>query len=738
MIRKLIESKRIYALVLFTYLAISLIMFWNVTAGITHVVPGSEDAFQSLWNLWWVPYSVFTLHQSPYHTSLLYYPIGSNLISQTMTPLSGILTAPLQLISLAFTYNFLFFASFALGGLFMFMLAFYLTKNNYASFIAGLIFAFSPMHIAHAYSQLQWGIIEFIPLYILCFILMVRTKERKYALLSGLSFVLLTFMGDIEQGIIIVLFTILSLIVLLFIDRKEILNKKTYINVGILIASILVIGSPFFAAMLPYLNSGAIGQANQLSDVAHNMLYSDTILSYLLPSYYNGIFHGISKTYYNQSYGLTYNGAQYNPNPTEKTAYLGYSILFLVIIGLYYGYKKDKLKTNYYWIIIGVLFFLLSLGPYIQLANSPTPIPSLYMLYRDIPLFNLAREPGRFDVIVTVCLAIFAAMGFDHLEKNNRSKNAFILAILFSGLILIEYNGMPLSHAFANSLVGGTSIPKAYYEIGKIQGNFSTLVLPALPDPYTTSFLYPSMATYYQTATHKPLIGGYTTRVNSSQELSLENVPLVVSASYLQSGSGLVFPYPILENYTNLTMLWLSLYNTRFVSVIRNAYSVQQQEQLLSYLVNTFGNESYQDQNTTVFTVSSTEEQHALNSTLAYTVGSWIPGFDMCSSPYVCNQTLSNMWWGNNVRGMMIYTPKSSAFRLNLTAMNYLYSSPLYVYLGNSEAGVFNVTAQPENYSIVLNLTAGFNPVAFYQQNNSSINFGLQNITISKIRNSTR
>ena len=114
-IKEYMMTKRQYLKPFLIYLLISLVMFWQITINIFgSAVNGHGDVYQSLFNLWWVPYAIFTLHQSPYFTSLLYYPIGANLITMTMTPLAGIFTAPLQLISSAFAYNVLFFSSFAL------------------------------------------------------------------------------------------------------------------------------------------------------------------------------------------------------------------------------------------------------------------------------------------------------------------------------------------------------------------------------------------------------------------------------------------------------------------------------------------------------------------------------------------------------------------------------------------------------------------------------------------------
>lgn len=736
---RLTERRKEYSVVFLVYLIISLVMFWNLTLNITsYVVNGGGDVFQSLWNLWWTPYSVFVLHQSPYTTNVIFYPVGANLVSQTMTPLAGIVSWPFQQVSMPFAYNVLFFTSFALGGLFMFLLAEHVVRSRYAAFIAGLIFAFSPMHIAQSYSHLQWTIIEFIPLFVLLFLLMLKNKKRKYAILAALSFVLLTFMGDIQQGIIAVVFAVISLVILAILDRREVLNINTAINLALLGIFVLIIGSPFFAFIIPGIRS-SLGTASQLSDIAHNMLYSDNLASFFLPSYYNGIFNGFSHAYYNQTYGLDYNGTQYKANVTEKTSYIGYSVLFLVAFGVYGVYKRhregERIREELYWAAILLVFILLSLGPVIVAYTSVTGVPALYALYRDVPLFNLVREPGRFDVIVTVALAVLAAIGFGRLEKT-RGKDALMLVILFSALILVEYNGMPLTASLANSAVRSASIPKAYHELGQSNRSFTLLVLPALPDLNTGSYLYPGMAMYYQTAAHKPLVDGYTTRMNATEELLLENVPLIVSASYLASGQNFIFPYPISENYTNLTLIWLAEYNVSFVAITRSAYTQQEQESLLSYMNRVFGSPAYQDSNVSVFSTTGAEAAGAGRSITSYIVGTWYPGYAFCASYSNCNQTFASLWWGGDVRGLNVFSPNVTKARIYIEATAYN-PGPLYVLQQGEPLTVLNLSTSINPYALNTTLARGFNEFVFYQKNGTAVqspspylNFGVRNITV--------
>ncbi len=85
-----------YLIVIFVYFVLSIIFFAPLYMNITNEAYGSGgDLYQALFFLWNTPYSI--IHgASIYYTNLLYFPIGANLAAQTIMPLAGLLSAPLD------------------------------------------------------------------------------------------------------------------------------------------------------------------------------------------------------------------------------------------------------------------------------------------------------------------------------------------------------------------------------------------------------------------------------------------------------------------------------------------------------------------------------------------------------------------------------------------------------------------------------------------------------------------
>jgi uncharacterized membrane protein YecN with MAPEG domain len=724
-----------YAMIALAYLLLSLVMFWPIILNIASTVPGTGgDTFQSMWELWWVPYSLFTLHTTPYFTNYIFAPIGADLATQTLAPIAGLVSAVFQPLGLPFAFNMIFLIGFVLSGLFAYMLAFHVTKHKYASFIAGFIYAFSPIHTIQAFGHLQFTNTEFIPLFLLFFLKMDEGKKPIYAVGAALSFLLLTFMGDIEQGLMAMLiaFFILLYFALAKSHRHRLLDKNFLLLFGEMIAVILILGAPAYLSILSLVGPGTLNQTNLQANVLYNELYSPDLLSFFVPSQLNGILSPLSSGF----------SSVFAPARSERTTYMGYTVILLVLVALVYEYK-EKFRSSSIYLILLVLFGLLSIGPYLQINGSLTAVPGLYQLYHQIPFFNVLREPGRFDIPLELFLAIFAAIGVVKLEGRYSGSAKKYLPVVITILLVIEYNSWPISQGMLKSMYTlNTTIPKAYSEIGQLQGNFSVLVLPALPNfTGSTPDLYPGLALYYQTAFKHPLVGGYATRTNASQYFSVVSIPLAASAYYLQTGQGLVYGSPVRENYTNETNLLLAAYNVGFVSVIRQAYNQSELQSLASYLDTQLGSRVYVGNDSIVFSTTSIVSK-AGSTIVEYTpvlfnnpYSVWQPGWVVCGTSSTCNSTYLNAWFGIDPAYINIYSPSVARMNISFRALAPFGVEKNYVVFNNQPVAALNLTPAMQNFTVRVALSQGINYLVFYSTNNtggSYSNIGIANITFKK------
>jgi hypothetical protein len=289
----------------------------------------------------------------------------------------------------------------------------------------------------------------------------------------------------------------------------------------------------------------------------------------------------------------------------EGISYIGYSVIFLSIVGILYYRKSKERNKVMVWFWLALIFALFSVGPLLSVYTyGLTDIPGIYVIYHYIPLFNLVREPGRFDLFVTLSLAVLSGFGIDSLFKRMKSgadgkaRNALYIALLFAAIILIEYNGMPAISS-VNSLFMNTTIPSAYNNISPIKGNYSVLMLP----DSINSTLYPAMLMYYQTTFKKPIIGAYTARTNQTEIDSVAAIPLSklgANPQILLNSSN-----STIENYSNVTLQMLSKYNVSIVGIMNGAYNSTERGVLFKYMSKLFGAPIYQSNSTTLFSTTN-------------------------------------------------------------------------------------------------------------------------------------
>jgi hypothetical protein len=708
--RKFLAAHEALVLAALLYALITLALFLPVTADLTRTVAnyaGNPDLYQNLWNLWWVKYSVLTLHASPYFTGMLFYPTGADLATQTLQPLSGLLTIPLQYASLVLAYNFVFLLGFVLAGLSMYLLADHVVRNKYAAFVAGLIFAFSSVHIAQSFTHLQWVSIEWMPLFILLLLRGIESKKGRHAYAFGAaaSFLLTTFMGDIEQGVMVVVFALLFL----YFDRE--LNGKRAKLAEILsflaevAVIVMLVGLPFavpIAKSLIY--SNALGLAGSGSNLSSSLLWSDNLLSFFVPSYFNGLF-GVLK--------IPYQGLGLNDGYVwEETAYIGYSVVFLSLLGIVYSYKRREFAKTSLWLSLFLIFAALSLGPLVFIGKNYY-FPGIYVIYYLLPAFNVIREPGRFDVIAELCLAMLSAYGLKYLllEKNKgneRARNVAYTAII-ALVVLIECAGIPYFGSLASALfysAASTGIPQAYSYIGNSGVAGTVLVLPQNASP---------LAMYYQTEFERPIVNGYVTRESDADYANAQPIPLVSSCNgYGGAGTLPGCDYPILENYTPVNRLLLSVYNVSFIVLMKNAYGGNGTS-LAAESLDALARPAFSGNGTTVFEVDNYTVE--TSGPLSYISGPWLAG-------------AGGFWFAGGGSGIVTYSPGSGNVGVE-GAMTSLANLTVTFYVDGEETCSANLEKGLEyGYAFQPQMRVGYNRINFTTNSSAAFVFGIRNTTI--------
>lgn len=504
------------ARVFLLYSLLSVLVTFPLVLNFATSVPGhgADDPYVA-WNIWWVKWSLIDLGSNPLYSNYIFFPIGVNLGTYTLTLLNGLISIPLQLVwDVIPSDNLIILLSTALSSFGAYLLVTDLsgdrkTRSRFGGVVAGLVYGFA----AYRYQYLYLGGINFVsnqwlPFYMLYLRRVFKTSgSARDGLLAGI-FLVFTGLTETTLAAFLSLMTVGYLMFRIVVDRVTLFRRQVLINLIVLGVTTLIGLAPLIAAI-----GGELSRNGNflLSGPNRAEFLSADLLSFFIPSQHNPWLGFVSRD-------LPYHNMDF--------AFVGYITLILAIIGLAMVRARNELA---FWGIVALFFALVMLGPVLHVGNQVVesfPLP--FRLIQYIPLLSANRLPVRYNHLLMLALAVLAGCGLDIMLTRFPRYRA--LAILIPVLILIEHLGAPLS-------LSNLRAPPVYERIAADPGDFTVLDLPlswssstlVLGDLYTQS-------QFYQTVHRKRLLGGNTSRTPAFKFQYFNELPVIHSIILLESG----------------------------------------------------------------------------------------------------------------------------------------------------------------------------------------------------------
>jgi len=470
------------------------------------------DAWQFLWNLWWVKDRVLA-GGNPFHTDELFYPQGSDLYLHPLTFVNGVMSIPLQLLTgnLVLSWNLLALLCFVLSGVGAAALSYRVSGSYLAGVVSGFIFAFTPftmMRFGGHYNIFTTWPIPFTLLFLLRF---RETGRARDAILTGVFWAILT-LNWLEFSTDAALFLALffaywSVVYLRRQDREQL--KTLWRGAAIILGVWVVISSPQLFGAVRDIESGDYFQPTDQADS-----FSADLLTFVTPSPLWG------------PGGTPLIGGP-NPNhlpvgSVEDTAFLGGMPLLLASVALL-SLRKNPHRAGV-WVIAFFVFAILALGPYLYINDSSDftlfgvnfSVPLPYQLYDELPLFGSRRVPARMIVFGIMALSVLSGIGLTLVMDWLRLRAkvlAPVLAVIVVGLVWLEYWNPPVS-------LSPLATPAGLEMIRDDPGEFAVVDAPLGRRNGWTYAGDPTggpLANYYQTIYEKASVGGYLSRVKDEE-----------------------------------------------------------------------------------------------------------------------------------------------------------------------------------------------------------------------------
>jgi hypothetical protein len=489
--RHLATLSKPLATFLFPLLAfgVSAVVFtWPLALRLQGWVPGFGDWGQNMWALWWTRHALLTSQQLPFFTQYLFYPEGVTLLFHPVDVADGLIILPLYgLVGGDVAYGLVVLVSFTLSGLGVYWLTYYLGHSRWGAWLAGLVFALSPYRALRVeLGHLNLVSTQWIPFYLLFLMMYVRKGRLRYAALAVLFLVL----NALCSWYYVVACALATLAVVGWRLVEPIPMGRLVLRLAVVAVISALLLSPLGLPMLQLMASTElVGEHNPLR-------HSVDLLSFWVP--------GPPSTWASafESAWAPYAAQQREPG---GSAYLGYTVVALTVGGLAVGRWR---KPALWWLLVGLSFAVLSLGPQLQIAGHIYDINLPYAyLHRFIPGFSITGIPGRFVVMTALATAVLAGLAVSAGIKR-LGRRAVVLMPLVSGLVAMELLTLPVAGT-------DTALPAFYAQMASDRDVYAVLDVK-----WDANYLM-----HAQTVHGKPLIGGWLARLPAEQ------------AEYLNQGS---------------------------------------------------------------------------------------------------------------------------------------------------------------------------------------------------------
>ena len=348
-----------------------------------------SDPSVFMWFLKWWPYAI--AHRiNPFHTAIVWTPVGVNLAWTSTIPLPTLVAAPITAtLGPIAAYNLLMLAAPVLAAFCAFLLCRRITQSFWPSVLGGFIFGFSPYMLGQMLGHLILVLVFPIPLAVLATIDRFAGRIGARGFVASLAALLaIQFLCAIEPLATLTIFGALALALALFLFRPISGQSRIIAEIALAYLIALAIISPYLYAMFAYGSPRApLWPIDRYSaDLINLFIPTSTNLLGTLPSFIR-----ISNTYS----GLIFeNGA----------------CLTIPLIVVAEAYRRDawRTPTGKLLILMVLITTVFAFGPKLHFLGRAT-LPMPWAIAAHLPLLEHAL-PVRFAMFTFLALSIIAAI----------------------------------------------------------------------------------------------------------------------------------------------------------------------------------------------------------------------------------------------------------------------------------------------------------------------------------------
>jgi hypothetical protein len=403
------------------FLLVTVVVFWPWFAhpGAALIGP-PEDNMQDFWNSWYA-----AVGRGPgrfFFTTLLRFPEGTPLVYQSFAYPQIFVVAVLgrifgtDLHTLVALQNSTLLASFPLAGVGAFYVVRRFAQSTVGGLIGAFIFAFSPFHVAQVMHHAHVSSIEFIPFFVLAYLLAVERRSYGW-LATAVAFYVLSALSCWYFLFYCAYFIAFDLLYRRMRDGAWPRGWNLRVPL-ICLSAVAALLSPLLVPMVSTVAPAIYGPGSN-TFVADALAFTAFPPEHLLASLSTDLY------------------AHFTGNAWEATVYLGIVNLVVIIwLCLHLGFNRASLA---FFVVFGMVFFaVLAAGEALHVGGAVTVLHLPDVALDKLPFFANVRTPSRAIVFVYLFLAIGVGLAAEIVLKR-RSAIASAAVAVAAILIVVDF-----------------------------------------------------------------------------------------------------------------------------------------------------------------------------------------------------------------------------------------------------------------------------------------------------------
>jgi hypothetical protein len=573
------------------YVVVAILFTWPLALHLSDRLTGSPggDTGNYIWNQWVFQHELIDHRSSPYFTSHLFGGVRpANLSLHNYTTFQNLVALPLQpWLGVVATFNIVYLLMTVITAYSMFLLARDISGSAAPSWLAGLLFAWSPFMVTRGMGHFSLVAAAPLPLLLLVLRHAAERERWQHALAIG-ALIWWSASTDVYYAVYAILIALVFVVGRVVSLRRRQAPISPVVGwtlnllavcLALLVATIAVTGGwefPLFGRAVrmkslytPVLALTVVMLARvawhvRASLAAVNRAAVWTVARLAITS---GVVATILMTPVLYAFGRRVVGGDFsapriywrssphgvdllallvpNPNHLLMPASVGRWVaktgggdylegvgsipwVAMVVIGvaLWRGWRAPRSVT-----VMAIAFALLALGPFVYVAGFNTHVPGPWALLRFMPIIGLARTPARFMAVVMLMVAALFASALAWMTRNGAGRRVLPAAV---GVLLIA-ELLPLPRTLYSA-----GIPSIYRHVAAASEDVRVLQLPfGVRDGTSSIGDFSARTEFFQTAHGKTLMGGYLSRVSDRRRHDVQANPVLGPLALMSEGKAL-------------------------------------------------------------------------------------------------------------------------------------------------------------------------------------------------------